>query len=368
VNVLNAHAEIWCLDSDIEIAWAINMPGLDRNRVRNFPCFSPTRLGLSWEMLAAAKLDGGDFDIVHQHGIWTACSHASNSLHRIHGVPVVVAPHGSLQKWALKRSPWKKRLALLAYERENLRHAACLHATAEAEVADFRDYGLTNPIAVISNGVSSAWLTSQGDSARFREQYAIPSDRRLLLFISRITPKKGLPILLEALDRIRNSISNWLLVIAGTDEFDHLREVESIVRKLSLSDLVKFTGPLYDQNKRDAFAASDVFVLPSYSEGAPMVVLDSLATGVPVITTQGTSWRSLVDWNAGWWVEASVEGLVQALQEMLSLSRDQLRVMGNHGYDLVRSQFLWESQGQKSLELYEWLLGRRAKPDFVIIG
>ncbi|MFZ2360456.1 MAG: glycosyltransferase [Anaerolineae bacterium] len=366
-NDLNADARIWCLDSDAQIAWAITLPSLERSTVTAFPCLGPSRLGFGPAMLSAARSDGADVDVVHQHGIWTACSHVSNTLRRVHDTPIVVAPHGSLQKLALKRSPWKKRFALLAYERENLREAACLHATAEAEVSEFRDYGLSNPIAVISNGISETWLASRGDGARFRQKNCIPPDRRLLLFLSRITPIKGLPVLLEALDRVRDDFSNWFLVIAGNDEFGHLQEVESLAKELNLLDLVKFTGPLDDQTKRDAFSASDTFILPSYSEGAPMVVLESLGAGVPVITTKGTPWRSLVDWNAGWWVDISVDGIVQALQTMLSLSRDQLQVMGQRGLDLVRSQYLWSSQGQKAIDLYGWLLGRQARPSFVTI-
>ena len=268
-NDLTADARIWCLDQADQIDWAIALPGLARNKVRNFRRFPPARLGFSPAMLSAARWDGGDFDVVHQHGIWTACSEVSNTLHQVHRLPTVVAPHGSLQKYTLGRSPWKKRLALLAYERKNLHRAACLHATAEAEIADFRDYGLANPIAVIPNGVSETWLQSCGDGDRFRQQYGISPDRRLLFFLSRITPKKGLPLLLEAIDRVRDGFADWLLVIAGNDEFGHLQEVKSLVAKLNLQDLVIFTGPLYDQAKRDAFAASDVFVLSSHSEGSP---------------------------------------------------------------------------------------------------
>lgn len=364
---LNLNACIWCLDAEDQVKWGSTLSGLAKERIENFPRFGPARLGFSPLMLSEARSRGEDFDLVHVHGIWTACSQVSNILHRHYNLPIIIAPHGSLQKWALKRSAWKKQLALLFYERENLHQAACLHATAETEVADFRDYGLSNPIAVIPNGVSDTWLESQGDGYRFRELYNIPSDARLLLFISRITPKKGLPLLLEAISRVRSSFANWLLVIAGTDEFGHLQKVQSLVKELNLQNCVKFIGPLYDQDKRDAFAAADVFILPSYSEGFPMIVLECLATGVPVITTRATPWESLLTWKCGWWVDVSVDGIAQALQSMMNLSKDQLRVMGQAGSELVKSQYLWGAQGEKTLDLYRWLLGQQTRPDFVII-
>jgi glycosyltransferase involved in cell wall biosynthesis len=364
----HADSQVWCLDTEDQIDCAVRRTILDRSKIRNFRSFGPARLALSQDMLGAAKLYGGLFDIVHQHGIWTACSQTTNIIREVHRIPIVIAPHGSLQQWALARSPWKKRLALLVYERKNLNKANCLHATAEEEIADFRNYGLSNPIALIPNGVSENWLESEGNSLRFREQYAIPPDHRVLFFLSRITPKKGLPILLEAINRVRNDFGNWLLVIGGTDEFGHLREVKSLVAKLNLQNLVLFTGPLYDQAKRDAFAASDAFVLPSYSEGFPMVILDCLAAGVPVITTKGTPWRRLLDWKCGWWVEASTEGIVEALQEVLFLPKVKLIAMGKRGLELIKSLYMWKAQGSKTLDLYFWLLERQDKPDFVIIN
>jgi glycosyltransferase involved in cell wall biosynthesis len=365
-NDLNVDARIWCLDPAEQVDWAVAQTGLSHNKVRSFRRNGFSSFGYSWGMISAGKTEGGNFDVVHQHGIWTACSHTTNRIREIHGVPTVIAPHGSLQSWALKRSLWKKRIASLAYESENLHQANCLHATAEAEIIDFRDYGLSNPIALIPNGVSERWVKSQGNGVRFRKHYAIAPDRRVLFFLSRITPKKGLPVLLEAIDRIRNDFGDWLLVIAGSDEFDHLREVKSLVAKLNLQKLVIFIGPLYDEAKRDAFGASEAFVLPSYSEGSPMVILDSLAAGVAVITTKGTPWRCLLDYQCGWWVEASSDGLAEALRDLVRLSKGKLHAMGQRSRELVMSQYLWKTQGHKTLKLYAWLLGREDKPDFVI--
>jgi len=284
----------------------------------------------------------------------------------MHRLPTVIAPHGALEAWALQKSRWKKRVALAAFERENLQQASCLHATSDAEVRDFRDLGLTNPIALIPNGVSQRWFDSVGSGVSFRKDYGIADHRRIVLFLSRITPKKGLLLLLEAMHRVHERFPNVLLVVAGTDEFGHLRTVKSQVTHLELDGVVCFAGPLFDQAKRDAFAASDVFVLPSYSEGAPMVVPESLAAGVPVITTHGTSWSDLRAWECGWWVEISADALARALAEALTLPEYQLAKMGHRGRELVESSYLWARQGKKAIEMYEWLLGRRGRPDFVI--
>lgn len=359
-------SKIWCQDSKEDILWAVESIGISENQIKSYSSVNFARIPYSHAMMSAVKTNGDGFSIIHQHGIWSTCSLVSNSFRKRYRTPIVIAPHGTLQEWALKRSVWKKKLALLAYEKENLKNAACLHATAEAEITNFRDFGLRNPIALIPNGVSEHWLNTSGIAKRFLDHFNLPKDRRILFFLSRITPKKGLPMLLQAIHRVRRDFSDWMLIIAGTDEFDHKKEIESLVEELRLQDMVRLLGPLYDQIKLDAFAASDVFVLPSYSEGAPMAILDCLATGVPVITTKGTPWESLVTFQCGWWVDASVEGLVESLRCMMALSPVRLKDMGKRGKELIRSQYLWSVQAQKTIDLYAWLLGRKSKPDFVI--
>lgn len=367
LNALGCDARIWCVDRDDDIGWASSSSQLPRNKIRNFPIIGPRRLGLSAAMMkSAGGADGQFFHIVHQHGIWTGVSLATTRLHEKFGLPYIVAPHGSLEKWSLKRSRVKKWIAKTAYEWRNLKYASCLHATAEHEVSDFRDFGLDNPVALVRNGVSNDWIRSEGDGERFRRQFEVSFEKRILFYLSRITPKKGLLMLIKAIEAIGSDFGDWILVIAGTDEFGHKAEVASLVKCLDMEEKVKFVGPLFDQLKRDAFAAADLFILPSYSEGAPIVVLDSLAVGVPVITTKASGWRNLEDYNCGWEAEISHAGICECLQKAISLSREELLEMGERGRKLVKSKYTWSSSAQNLMKLYDWLLGRTDKPEFVI--
>jgi glycosyltransferase involved in cell wall biosynthesis len=310
---------------------------------------------------------GGDYSVVHQHGIWMANSRVSNRWRATFGRPTLIAPQGALEAGVLKRSAWKKHLASLWYEHENLRSASCLQATAAAEVVSFRNYGLTNPIAIIPNGIPDSWLNSLGDSNRFLNQYNLPSGKRLLLFLSRIHPKKGLPLLFEALARIRDEISDWYLVIAGPDELGHRHELELLAAKLDIKDMLCFVGPLSGDQKRDAFAAAELFVLPTYSEGAPIAVLEALGAGVPVITTYGAPWEELETYSCGWWVDIKVDSLQNALIDATRRSSYQLTAMGLRGKSLLKEKYTWTQVSKKSQLLYEWLLGRTKRPDFVVM-
>jgi len=253
------------------------------------------------------------------------------------------------------------------YESGNLRNASCFHALSEQEIGGVRDFGLRNPIAVIQNGISQFWLDSEGDSSAFRSKFNINSDKRIVLYLSRITPIKGIPLLIEALALIREKLTDWIFVLAGADEFDHLREIQAAVKKHNLDNHVVFTGLLVDQTKRDAYAAAELFVLPTKREAAPVVVLEALGAGVPVITTKGAPWESLVTHQCGWWVDVDSGAIAEALKDAMSCAPDELRRMGERGKELVAARFTWTNSAQMTIELYEWLLNCRERPDFVVV-
>lgn len=362
---LQNDVRIWCLDNDENINWAAKTHNFPSNRINGFKLFGPPNLWYSPDIKKAAKSGAGSFDIVHQHGMWTGVSAATRRFSQSGKARTIVSPHGSLNDWALNLSKWKKKIALAAYERENLMLASCLYATSEIEIADFRKFGLKNPIAYIQNGIQGKYLSMQGDARRFRKEHNLPDEKRILFFLSRISPKKGLRMLIEAIKSIPDQFRDWQLVISGIDEFDHKREIDSIIQAFNLEASIKIIGPLFGTRKQDAFAAAELFILPSHSEGSPMVILDSLSAGVPVITTRASSWNDLVEFNCGWWTEISTDATRNALIAALGKSPAELEQMGKQGKTLIASKYTWSKLAQKTLVLYEWLLGNTNKPDFV---
>ncbi|MGN6602365.1 MAG: glycosyltransferase [Ginsengibacter sp.] len=362
----NNDVEIWCLDNNENINWASEAHNFPVERISTFKLIGPKKIWYSRQIeQEVEKVKNNNFEIVHQHGIWTGISRATLKFSKKKNIPTIIAPHGSLNNWVLNLSKWKKKIALAGYENENLKMAACLHATSENEIKDFRNFGLKNPIAYIQNGIQENNLHFEGDANAFRKKYMISEESRIILFLSRISPKKGLSMLVEAVHSIRDDFNGWRLIIAGVDEFEHKKEVESQVKQLNLQHLIEIIGPLFDQAKKNAFAAAELFILPSYSEGSPMVVLDSLAAGVPVITTKASSWSDLNDYNCGWWTEVSTLSIVNALREAVNMAPKDLHQMGENGRKLIASKYTWSQLAQKTTRLYNWLLGRDSKPDFV---
>jgi glycosyltransferase involved in cell wall biosynthesis len=366
-NHYGGDSQIWCLDNHDDLLWASSTSGLEVERIKRFERIGLNAFGLSFAMeRAAVSDDNKNIAIVHQHAIWTGISRVTCKMREKNKVSTIITPHGSLQKWALNKSRLKKKMALGLFERNNLNNASCLHAVGRNEISDFRDFGLTNPIAVIPNGVSNDWLNSRGDEGVFRHQFGIPTDKRIMLFLSRITPKKGLLMFLKVLCELKNVLNDWLFVIAGADEFNHQVEVERYIFDNRLNNHVIIVGPLFGQIKRDAYAAADILVLPSLSEGAPIVILEALGAEVPVLTTKASSWQDLESFNCGWWVDISTLAIKEALHHIITYSPDKLELMGQQGKKLVGDKYTWEKSAQMTIEMYNWLLGRGDRPEFVI--
>jgi len=364
---LGHDSAIWCLDIFPLSEEAARERSVGDHAVRIFPTSFPARLGYSRAMVRAAGTQaGGGIDVLHQHGLWRAFSRATQRWRAIHGGPTVLAPGGTLTDEALRYSHWRKKLALAAYEAANLRSASCLHAKSMAEARGFRRRGLSNPIAVVPSGVPDAWLDRPGDAAAFRQRLSLPPDRRLLLFLSRLHPIKGLPLLLEAVASSASQLDGWLLVVAGGDELGHLAAIRTRIRELRIEERVRLVGPLRGTDKRNAFAAADLFVLPTLSESFGIVVAEALGAGVPVLTTRGAPWDELPSEGCGWHVEATAAAIADGLRDAVSRPAAELRAMGDKGRHLVTRKYTWSHIAPQTVELYEWLLGRRERPGCVL--
>jgi glycosyltransferase involved in cell wall biosynthesis len=353
-------AVLWCTDAPDAARAAAG--GCE---LITFPLLGPARFAFS--RAAEQRALTAAADIVHQHGLWTAQGRLTHVFRR-RGIPTVVAPHGSLAPYALRRSPLKKRAALAWFEAANLRQASCLHATSAQEVKDMRAYGLRSPAAVVPNAVGHDWLDSTGDGAAFRARHRLAAAARVMLYLSRIHPIKGLPMLLDALAHHRDRLRDWMVVIAGPDEIAHRAEIERRTRDLGLSAMVMFPGSLYGADKRDAFAAADLFVLPTHTENFGIVVAEALACAVPVLTTKGAPWPELETERCGWWVRPDAESIGAAIVDAASRPVDELRAMGGRGKALVAARFVWPLVAARTAALYAWLTGRDERPDFVMVN
>jgi glycosyltransferase involved in cell wall biosynthesis len=290
-------------------------------------------------------------DIVHQHGIWQYSGIISARLREARGVPLIVSPHGMLAPRAMAHRASRKRLAWWLYQRRVLEAADMFHVTSDRERDDVRALGLRQPVAVVPFGIDVP------EACPVRTN----SGPLTALFLSRIHPIKGILDLVHAWGQVRPA--GWRLVIAGPDECGHTAEVAAAVKQLGLAESVSLRGACWGADRDSLMDASDLFVLPSHSENFGLIVAEACARGLPVITTQGTPWRSIQDNGCGWWVPVGVEGLSEGLQEACRLERSELEAVGRRGWQMVASSYSWQTATDRLLSVYDWLLGRGPRPD-----
>ncbi len=306
-------------------------------------------------------------DLVHTHGIWTYLSVAATRWSRSYGDltprPYVVSTHGMLDRWALHNSRWKKIIAGFAFERRHLKNAACIHAINRAEAAAIRAFGLRNPICVIPNGVE----VRASNAAKRTPPWTvyIVGDRKVLLYLGRLHPKKGLGILLRGWKKAFKHKNDWILVVAGWDQGGHRQELEQLTRELKIAESVQFIGPLFGEARDTAYQNADAFVLPSLSEGQPLVVLEAWSHARPVLMTQACNLPEGFENGAAIRMSATVEGVAGALGKLFASEKSALEEMGCRGRDLVICNFSWSQIASQMFAVYKWLLGHSAPPECV---
>jgi len=304
-------------------------------------------------------------EILHEHGMWLYPSCACRAWSRKTGRPYVVSPHGSLEPWALRNSPWKKHIAAWLYENRNLAGAACLHALNESEVRSIRAYGLTNPIAVIPNGVSLP--ASAGDHPKDATVFGVEDGKKVLLFLGRLHPKKGLLNLIRAWQHVADSAREpWHLAVAGWNEGNYEQEVRALVKHLGIENSVTFIGPQYGPAKAAAFQNASAFVLPSFSEGQPVAVLEAWASKLPVLMTPECNLTIGYESTAAIRITPDPAGISAGLGELFAMSSAMRRDMGERGRLLAKDHFNWPIVCDQFVQLYKWLLGGGSRPAFVL--
>lgn len=301
-----------------------------------------------------------NFEILHGHGIWEMPVHYMAQLGRKYGIPYVITPRGTLHPWALSLKKWKKKLAMLFYQKKDLEKAFCLHATSGIEAKYFRDFGIKIPISVISNGIDLKEFPLL-KTKKVKEKF-------ILLFLSRVHSQKGLSILIDAWQQLDKGLrENWQIEIAGNGEDNYIASLQKGINDKGLATEIRIIGPQFGEAKLAAFNRADLFVLPTYSENFGIVIAEALACGVPVITTKGTPWEELNTCNAGWWIDIGAKPLAETLTKALQLKKIDLQTLGVNGRNLIEEKYSIQSVASCTLELYQWILGKGIKPKFVSI-
>jgi glycosyltransferase involved in cell wall biosynthesis len=296
-----------------------------------------------WEPWLRENIDR--FDGVVIHGIWQYQSWGTWRAIR-HRKPYVLFPHGMLDPWFKRRYPlkhMKKWIYWQLAERRVLRDASSILFTCETErrlaPESFRmpawnaavvPYGSERPKGDIGPQIEA-----------FYQMCPAARERRILLYLGRIHPKKGCDLLIEAFGSVAGAFPEVDLVMAGPDAGMRAR-LEASVAAAGLSQRVHWPGLLTGDAKWGAFHASEVFVLPSHQENFGIAVAEALACKRPVlISDQVNIWPEIQSDGAGLVAPDTLEGTELLLKRWLALDetgrsemQQRARACFDNRYDL----------------------------------
>ena len=307
------------------------------------------------------------FDLVHIHALFSFSSTMAARIARRKSVPYIVRPLGVLNRWGMEnRRRIPKLVSFRLVELPILLHTAVIHYTSEAErmeAGELNEKLAPHSAVVIPLPVEAA---THGDAETLRVRYPRLRGRKIILFLSRIDPKKGIELLLEAFAIVRQKEKDVALVIAGEGERFYVRELRERARSREHGagrmgseqeqDDVIWAGHLSGEMKEAALAAADVFVLPSASENFGIAAAESLAAGVPTIVSEEVALSSDIRrYDAGVVVKRDVQQLAGAISDSLS-NKQRAAGLAANGRRLAEERYSSEAVGRALHELYQKLI------------
>ncbi len=314
-----------------------------------------------------------DYDLVHIHAVFSFATLAAGWACRMRGVPYVVRPLGVLNSWGMhNRRRWMKSMSFRLLDKPVLDHAAAMHYTSEQEAEEAARLDIRSRAEVIPLGIDLTPFLSLPSPQLFTSRFPKIAGRPIILFLSRLDPKKNVELLLEGMTRLRSTESDPMrpdptrsdpiLVVAGSGDPEYVAELEVRSSNLGLENAVVWTGHLDGDMKLSALAACDIFVLPSRSENFGIALLEAMAAGRACLSTSGVALASeAAVVGAVRICEPTPEGLCAALLELLACAQDRER-LGRVSSALAVKEYSSESMAARMEAYYHSIQTSRTTP------
>lgn len=311
--------------------------------------------GHSFSLKKALRAEIEKFDLIHIHEIWHYPQFVASRLAKRYNKPCIITIHGELEPWCLNHKALKKKIYSSLIQKKILKEASALQALTKEEVKNISRFVDNKNIFLIPNGINLENFKNIPPREKFEDLYPELKGKKVILFLGRIHPKKGLDILAKTFSIISEYRKNVRLVIAGPDENGYESKIKSILKNEGVLDKVIFTGMLTGNNKLAALGRATMFVLSSYSEGFSMAVLEAMTCGLPVVITKQCNFPEIEKNKAGIIIEPDINQLVRAFNYLLSNPK-LCKEMGENGTRLVKERFTWDKIADQMLNLYEKII------------
>jgi glycosyltransferase involved in cell wall biosynthesis len=297
------------------------------------------------------RLRPGQYDLIYDVGGFTESGRLASVAARRTGTPYIYHTGGAFTPWALQHKYWKKKIYLGLVEKRILLAAGGVLVRNPAETEQVRRLGCCALIRNIPVGVDFRGLETGFSRAELEDLYPGLKGRPFLLFLGRLHPIKGLDLLIPAFGELARNFPEWNLVLAGPDERGYLAKVQELIQIHKLSDRVLLTGMVGGELKAALLSQAEFVVLPSYSEGFPVVVAEALGHGKPLVLTT-TCYRPEVAAGVGLEVPPELEPLTRALGEMMA-NESWRRACAEKAPEMARRHYSWETIASQTIDFFQ---------------
>lgn len=330
----------------------------DGYRVIYFRCSPFRRYKFSLNLLRWLARHAEEFDLAHIHALFSPVSSASATIARYQHLPYLLRPLGTLDPADLRKKKQLKQIYAALLERPNLANAAGIHFTSTQEAKISERFGTSPPDVVIPLGVQHPLTLPKGQA---RTLLGIPPERPLILFLSRIDPKKGLNLLIPALEKLLAEGLDFHFVLAGSNpqDPDYENKIRQELERSPLGKRTTITGFVAGEFKASLLQDADLFVLPSYYENFGIAVAEAMSYGTPVVISEGVYiWEEVKQAEAGWVCASEVNALASALQEALGDGKERQR-RGLNAREQALKNYSWSAIARQTISAYEQILARQ---------
>jgi glycosyltransferase involved in cell wall biosynthesis len=327
----------------------------DGYQLRYFHCSPFRRYKFSLDLLQWLGCNAEKFDLAHIHALFSPVSTASAAIARHKKLPYILRPLGTLDPADLRKKRQLKQIYAALLERPNMAGAAGIHFTSVQEAKISERFGTQTQDLVIPLGVTPLVMPPKGEARRL---LGISNNQPLLLFMSRIDPKKGLNLLIPGLERLLAEGLNFHFVLAGTNpqDPDYETQIHQQVKASPLASRTTITGFVTGELKTALLQDADLFVLPSYYENFGIAVAEAMVARTPVvISDQVHIWEEVKGAEAGWVSACEVDALTQVLREALQDAGERQR-RGVNGQDYAVRNYSWSAIALAMIQAYRQIL------------
>ena len=319
-----------------------------------FRHFLPAQFNYSPGLSKWLKKHIKEFDLLHIHYLFTYPSTVAAYYARKCAIPYILRPAGMLGPACLKKSALRKKIYMQLFEKRNLESAAAIHFTSEKERNEAACLRLNNRNILVPNCIDlqdfKGLSTLKG---KFRKQYPRIGQRKIILFLSRLDPIKGLDLLIPALKILKEQHKDFYFVLAGAGRNDYQEQLKIYLGAAGLTDSVLFAGFLEGEAKYALLADSDIFVLSSYHENFGIAAAEAMASGLPVaISDQVSIYKLVEEYQAGLTFGLNSRQIALSLEKLLT-DKELCLKMGKNGRRLIEENFSAEKIARQMLEEYQ---------------